>query len=392
MNTTARRSALPRGTLSLVITLALSLAAFGQQSKQLLTNEAIIKMVQGGFTDEVIVALIESSETDFDVSIAGLTALKEAGVSGKIMEAMLKAEARKRQAPTASAPGAAPVAQPAAPAQPSPTPSPAASNPGMAAMGGNAFLQQIMSMAMGGGMASPVDTSQLPPVSLINGNAQQPVRPSIAQIASTQTKGDGMPGPGSAALGMLKGLGMQSLSFAAISGGGMMAGPAAGMAMGMMNSMGGRHHGPPKVTSVWALPGPQSAFIFSGKIPRFEMRYGNLLGIDPDAYEPLIVKLVNSKDNWRLVGATRTIMGQIDNEAYQKVTEVRVPVKLEIVERGHAQFEPLQALEPGEYGIVLRAIHPGKRSKGSLGGPAERTVFFSVWDFSIGPEAPSPKQ
>ena len=170
-----------------------------------------------------------------------------------------------------------------------------------------------------------------------------------------------------------------------------MAGPAAGMAMGMMGGM-GRHHGPPKVTSVWALPGAQAAYAVPNSTPWFEMQYGNLLGIDPDAYEPMIVRLVNSKDNWRLVGATKTIMGQMDNEAYEKVTEVRVPVKIQQLGRGQAQFEPSQPLEPGEYGIVLRAIHPGKRSKGSLGGPAEKTVFFSVWDFSIGSEAASLKQ
>jgi hypothetical protein len=64
-------------------------AAFGQKPKQVLTNEEITKMVKGGFTEEVIVALIESSDSDFDVSIEGLSALKEAGVSGKVMEAML---------------------------------------------------------------------------------------------------------------------------------------------------------------------------------------------------------------------------------------------------------------------------------------------------------------
>ena len=392
MRTSAQNSPLLRGVLPLTMALALSVGAFGQQPNQVLTNDQITKMVKGGFTEEVIVALIESSECDFDVSIGGLTALKEAGVSGKIMEAMLKAEARKRQAPAAPAPAAAPAAQPAAPAQPSAPPPAVATNPGMAAMGGNAFVQQMMSMAMGGGMSGTLDMSQLPPVNLINGGARQAVRPSIAQIANTQTKGGGMPGPGSAALGMLKGLGMQSLSFAAISGGGMMAGPAAGMAMGMMGGLGGRHHGPPKVTSVWALPGAQAAFATPNNTPRFEMQYGNLLGIDPDAYEPMLVKLVNSKDNWRLVGATKTLMGQMDNEAYEKVTEVRLPVKIQRLGRGDEEFEPSQPLEPGEYGIVLRAIHPGKRSKGSLGGPAEKTVFFSVWDFSIGSESASAKR
>jgi hypothetical protein len=385
MRSGAQSSNLLRGVLALVVTLGLTLAAFGQQPKHALTNEDITKMVKGGFTDEVMVALIESSDTDFDVSLDGLTALKAAGVSGKVMEAMLKAEARKRQAPAPPAPAAAPVAQPTEPAPPSAPPPTVVQNPAMGPAGANNYIQQMMSMAMGGGMVGTLDMSQLPPVSLLNGTERQPVRPSVAQVANTSSKGDGTPGTGSAALGMLEGLGMQSLSFAAVGAGGMMAGPAAGMAMGVVGGM-GRHHGPPKVTSVWALPGAQAGFTLPSNVPHFEMQHGNLLGIDPDAYEPMIVKLVNSKDNWRLVGATKTVMGQMDNEAYEKVTEVRVPVKVKHLGRGQAQFEPSQALEPGEYGVVLRAIHPGKRSRGSVGGPAERTVFFSVWDFSVGSE------
>jgi hypothetical protein len=174
------------------------------------------------------------------------------------------------------------------------------------------------------------------------------------------------------------------LSFGAI-GGGMFAGPAAGMAMSAMGGIGGmgRHHGPPKVTYVWALPQPQSSNVVASRKPRFEMQYDNLLGIDPDAYEPFIVKLVPSKDNWRLVGATKSQMGQMSTEAYEKVTEVRVKSKYERLGRGQMQVEPTEALEPGEYGLVLRALHPGKRAQGSLGGPAEQTVFFSVWDFAV---------
>ena len=88
------------------------------------------------------------------------------------------------------------------------------------------------------------------------------------------------------------------------------------------------------MTYVWALPGQQSASHVSGANPRFEMSFGNLLGIDPDAYEPQLIRLVESKDNWRLVGATKTIQGQIGTEAYEKVTEVRIAAKSERLARG----------------------------------------------------------
>jgi hypothetical protein len=387
--------------LASVILLCVAVSA--QQAPQKLVNDDIIKMTREGFSEGVIVAVIEQSVPAFDVSVSALTALKDAGVSSKVMEAMLKAEAGKHsssESPRATAP---PVwSQPPAVAPPpsasAPAPAPPATtmvpNPGMAgmsAMGGSAMMQQMVASMMGGRMPGGIgatsgmlDLSQLPPVTLENGDARQTMRASIAQIASTQTKGDGMPGAGSAAMGMMMGLGRQALSFGAI-GGGMFAGPGAGMAMSAMGGLTGmgHHHGPPKVTYVWALPGPTSSVVVSSNKPRFEMQYGNLLGIDPDAYEPFIVKIVPSKDNWRLVGATKSTMGQMGTEAYEKVTEVRVKSKYERSGRGQVKIEPTEALQPGEYGLVLRALHPGKRAQGSLGGPAEQTVFFSVWDFTI---------
>ena len=368
--------------LSLALMVALTLATFAQ-SKHPLTNDDVVKLARDGFGDDVIVAMIEANDSAFDVSIGALTALKDAGISSPVMQAMLKAESKKRQA------APAPTAQ-------SQTASPPLMNPSqsMAGMGGNASMQQMMNMAMtmgrggagamGTGMSGMLDTSQLPPLNLLIGDARSIVKPSIAQIASTQTKGDDMPGAGSQATSMLMGLGRQALSFGAV-GGSMFAGPAAGMAMGMMGSMSamGHHHGPPKVTYVWALPGPQSSFSIANNDPRFEMSYGNLLGIDPDAYEPQIIRLVESKDNWRLVGATKTTMGQMGTEAYEKVTEARLAITSQKLARGQVQFAPKQPLQPGEYAIVLRAIHPGKRAEGSLGGGAETSIFFSVWDFSV---------
>lgn len=102
------------------------------------------------------------------------------------MEAMLKDEARKRQEITSASP-----AQSARPAlnAPAPTmaPNPAMANPAMPMMGGG-NMQQMMAiaMSMGGGMGGMgggmLDTSQLPPLTLITDIARQRVKPSIAQI------------------------------------------------------------------------------------------------------------------------------------------------------------------------------------------------------------------
>jgi hypothetical protein len=204
------------GCLAVVL---LSIATNAQQAGHILKNDDVVKMTRDGFDEAVTVALVESNPTEFDVSINGLTALKAAGFTGKVMEAMLKAEAKKRQASGRSS--VAP-SQPSATAQNAP-PAAMVPNPAMSAMGGG-NLQQMMAMGRGGMAGGMLDTSQLPQLTLIKVGTRQQIRPSVAQIANTQTQGDGMPGVGSQATGTLMGLGRQALSFGAI-GRSMFAGP-----------------------------------------------------------------------------------------------------------------------------------------------------------------------
>lgn len=413
-----------------------------------LSNDGVKILVGKGFTDDLILEVIAASDTRFDISPEALLGLKEAGVSDQVLSAMLKAESRKRdearaelalRAVEAASVDPPPAAAPAekllspeasaelaaaavgAPAPPGPaTPSGTAAPPmaqgmgpyhsaaidqlmGMNALAGSAgrgaMIQQLLaSMNLTGrtgglaglagapGMpsisAGMVDPSQLPTVTLLS-ERKQVMTPSMSQIAHTETKGGlGSTGPG--ATSMLMSLGSQALQFAAMGGGGMMAGPALGMATSMIGGFGGMgHRGPPKTTHVWALAGRASEHPMTTRSPKFEVLYGDLLGLDPEAYEPTLVKLVQTKDNWRLVGATKVQMGREETEALEKLTEARVPVKSSKNGRGQVSIEPAAPLEPGEYGLVLRSLHPGKRAKGSLGGPAEQNAFFSVWDFSI---------
>jgi hypothetical protein len=79
------------------------------QTKKALTNDDVIQMVKAGFEDETIIKAIQASDLQLDASAAGLITLKNAGVSKKIIDAMLEAEAKKRAtaAPEAAAPKAA---------------------------------------------------------------------------------------------------------------------------------------------------------------------------------------------------------------------------------------------------------------------------------------------
>src|SRR6266446_4970638 len=62
----------------------------GQQAVKKMTNEDITAMVSLGLTDEVIIDKVHAAgATDFDTSVAGLTALKHAKVSDAVIRAMI---------------------------------------------------------------------------------------------------------------------------------------------------------------------------------------------------------------------------------------------------------------------------------------------------------------
>jgi len=72
-----------------------------------LNNDAIIKLVKAGFSDDLIVSTIGSSPGSYDISADGMIALRNAGVSDKIVSAIIS----KTNAPVQ--PAALPVTPPA---------------------------------------------------------------------------------------------------------------------------------------------------------------------------------------------------------------------------------------------------------------------------------------
>ena len=361
------------------LSILLCAALFARQAQQslpqknpLLTNAEIVKMVKAGLQESTILSVIAASDSDFDVSVDGLLALKEAGVSGPVMDAMLAAKSQKR----------APA--PAVPVVPSVSPSPGAvpqstMTPQMAAamsqkatnpMGGAGGMS-----GMGGVMFVP---PTLPKVNVLLGTDKRPMTSSMAQMAQSATKG--APGAGSATGSTLRTFVTQGLSFAAIAGGGMFAGPAMGIASGMM----GGHHGAPTTTYIWALPGHAASYVMPTTRPKFDLQFGDIAGLDPDRYEPALVHLPQTKDNYRLVGATKQKMSYMGPGQQQSmIDEERTPLQTTRMERGHVQLEPAAPLPPGEYGLVLRPTRADKPKKGVSPSGAEQGVFYSVWDFSI---------
>ena len=58
-------------------------------AQQVLTNQTVIKMVKSGLSDDIIVTTINASQGKYDTSADGLIALKGAGVSDKVISAMV---------------------------------------------------------------------------------------------------------------------------------------------------------------------------------------------------------------------------------------------------------------------------------------------------------------
>jgi hypothetical protein len=107
-------------TLVLAAVLLLTAGAVFSQSNKPLTNDDVVQMVKGGFDESTTVAAIDAADTNFDTSVQALMALKTAGVSEKVISAMLgamkkKAEAAKPAAPAVAAPAPAPAANPDVP-------------------------------------------------------------------------------------------------------------------------------------------------------------------------------------------------------------------------------------------------------------------------------------
>lgn len=75
------------------------LEVFGQTTKPM-TNEDVIQMVSAGFDDDMVIKTIQSRPAAFDTSVEKLISLKKAGLSQKIIAAMISPVA------TAKAPAA----------------------------------------------------------------------------------------------------------------------------------------------------------------------------------------------------------------------------------------------------------------------------------------------
>jgi hypothetical protein len=88
-------------------------------SDEILTNDSIIQLRKAGIDEDLILAKIRDSQHSFDLSVQGMLALKEGGVSDRLMHFMMD-PTKAPEAKTAAAPSSLRVASetPAAPKEP----------------------------------------------------------------------------------------------------------------------------------------------------------------------------------------------------------------------------------------------------------------------------------
>jgi hypothetical protein len=81
-------------------------------AQQAMNNDAVIKMVKAGLSDEVVVATVNSAPGAYGTSADDLIALKQAGVSDRVIAAIIAKSAGPVAPPASAAPAAAAMLPP----------------------------------------------------------------------------------------------------------------------------------------------------------------------------------------------------------------------------------------------------------------------------------------
>ncbi len=330
---------------------------------QVLTNEGVITMVKGGVPESTIVTAIQTQKTKFDVSPAGLVALHKAGVTQAEMDAIMAAASGA--APAMAAPAAAPAAS-AAP-QSAPPPQPPAPAPA---------------------------ESRMPVVSVLLNGAPQEIALEKTQLAQTKTKPSSMTSlAADSVVTQAMQAGVSTAAMSATSHMTSMVGTSTiQQAGGIFSSMMAKRK--PTMTYVWGVPSPASSNVVPVVSPAFAVNFSNTPGVNPDDFEPAIVKLTPAQNSCRIVGATQgkddlSASAAADWQIYSSFLEERVKANAQKTGPGQYQLSPSSPLLPGEYAVVLR---PVSKSKKCSGGDVARAqgdglMFDSVWSFQVSNDA-----
>ena len=80
-----------------------------QAEKKTLTNPDVVRLLKGGVPEDTVVLMIQNSPARYDTTPDAVLELTKAGVTGKVLDAMVKAQQGTTTAPGSNAPGASPI-------------------------------------------------------------------------------------------------------------------------------------------------------------------------------------------------------------------------------------------------------------------------------------------
>lgn len=169
-------------------------------------------------------------------------------------------------------------------------------------------------------------------------------------------------------------------------------GAAPGMGMGMMPGQpsAAAGMGQNTMTAVWAIPGARSETVVHSVQLAFEVQLDGTTGVNPDEYEPVLIRLTSTQSNFRLVGATTMNPNQIQStdvnwNLYASFVEQRVPATATKASSGRYTLQVGPGLTAGEYGVVLRPVSRDKKFAGNnvSQNVGDGLVFNCVWTFEV---------
>jgi len=373
-------------TFQMILAVALfATFASAQQNTKPMTNDDVIAMVKNVLPESVILSAIKTNDTNFDTSAAGLINLKKAGVSSKVMEAMLAASGNRK---TGGSPASMEATSPAT------TVPPVTSGASSSAAGFFPSTTAVATTTPGAPpqMIGTAPTTQ-PMVFFLQGGAKFNLPAEATQIAQTKARANSLSALAEdQVVNESLRLGSQAIQQAISNTGSAMGSSAVNSGTTIFGAILARKQvqKPNKVTYVWALQGASSASSSPTNQPSFEADYAGIPGVNTDAFEPVIVKLSISQATFRLVGATEAATTsepstQQDWPMYSSFIEDRISASVQKLASGQVRITPNAALAPGQYAIALRPLDKSHKFSGEQVGKneGEGLLFNYAWSFAV---------
>ncbi len=333
-------------------------------SPEILSNEAIIRMVAVGLDEETIVAKINSSPADFRLDTNSLITLKEAKVPSRVLRAMLN-----RKSPAAQTPAAQPVTTDPGPAVPlSPAPEPV--NPIPSPLEGLIARQGTSTFSL---------TDRPQKVMFIKSEASD-AKAAIANIVLSDV------GLQLLTMGMSSQMMMWNPYF------GDTVAKAANLGKGMLLNRGSDTKG----FEIETLPGLTADVTLKEGIAEFFVpinRYLPSANVDPAAIEPVVVRLqARDNESSRVLSGRKVILkekkkGRFDlkpttDRVESEVEQSLIPITVERLPDNVFRIATKESLTRGEYALVFRKkdtagvytgnvpLRPSSRTAGAGDAPA----------------------